>query len=83
MDISLDMRVQQMRAWRAMPVTQSLPLLYPRLAAIHTMTPEVRCLLTPIDPLGWEARHLRKNRHALFHKAVVSLLRVGRRIFAR
>lgn len=78
MDISLDMRVQQMRAWRGMPVTQSLPLLYPRLAAIHTMTPEVgkpdtygRIVMPTFTRLSYpflesEGAYLLENGHVMY-----------------
>ncbi|KAI0244733.1 COPII coat Sec23p-Sfb3p heterodimer component [Massospora cicadina] len=78
MDVSLDVRVQQMRAWRSMPVTQSLPLLYPRLAAIHTMTPEVgkpdaygRIVMPTFTRLAYpflasEGAYLLENGHVMY-----------------
>ncbi|KAI9296564.1 hypothetical protein K502DRAFT_364026 [Neoconidiobolus thromboides FSU 785] len=55
MDVSLDLRVANLFNWLSRSVTQSLLILYPRVAALHTLSPEVgkpgengRVLLPPL-----------------------------------
>lgn len=77
MDVSLDLRLQQMKNWKSLSVNQSIALLYPRLAALHTMTPDVgspdshgRVLLPTFTRLSYpfmdsEGAYLLENGHLM------------------
>ena len=43
--MSTDGRVYNMRMFRSIPITQSIPFFYPRMFAIHNLQPEVNIFL--------------------------------------